>query len=231
MRFRHPAVPWVWCCLLPWALSLVSCSTGRAPTPLPVMPVTGTYHIVRPGETLAAIGRTYSISWQTLAQVNHLTNPHYLEVGQSIWIPSPARDSHDNAAALVIPVRIPAAQPLQWPATGTLSSAFGLRGGRFHSGIDVSAERGTPIVAAASGVIVFSGRGPAGYGNMVMLDHGGGLVTLYAHNERNLVQEGERVQRGQPVGLMGDSGRASGTHVHFEVHQDGKLVDPLRWLQ
>jgi murein DD-endopeptidase MepM/ murein hydrolase activator NlpD len=230
MRLQYSAASRVWWCLLPWALGLVSCSTGRVPIPSRGVPVTGSYHIVQPGETLAAIGRSYRISWQTLAQVNQLTNPHHLEVGQTIWLPLPTSAAHQNAPAHTMPVRFPPLLPLQWPATGTLSSAFGLRGGRFHSGLDVSAERGTPIVAAAAGVVLFSGRGPAGYGNMVMLDHGGGLVTLYAHNERNVVHEGERVQRGQPVGLVGDSGRATGTHVHFEVHQDGKFVDPLRWL-
>jgi murein DD-endopeptidase MepM/ murein hydrolase activator NlpD len=230
MRLRRPAVSRVWWCLLPWAFGLVSCSTGRAPTPTPVTPVNGTYHMVRPGETLAAIGRTYGIGWQTLARANQLPNPHHLEVGQSIWIPRPTDASRHNTSPFAMPARFLPAHPLHWPAAGVLSSAFGRRGGRFHGGIDVSADRGTPIVAAASGVVLFSGRGSEGYGNMVMLAHGLGLVTLYAHNARNLVHEGERVQRGQPIALMGDSGRATGTHVHFEVHQDGKLVDPLRWL-
>jgi len=75
-----------------------------------------------------------------------------------------------------------------------------------------------------------SGRGPDGYGKAVMLDHGNGLMTLYAHNERNVVRQGERVRRGQVVAFMGDTGRASGTHVHFEVFQHGQRVDPLRWL-
>jgi len=187
--------------------------------------------MVRHGETLAAIGRIYGIGWQTLASVNQLTNPHHLEVGQSVWIPLPTGTAYRNASPLAMPARFLPAGPLHWPADGMLSSAFGMRGGRFHGGIDVSAERGTPVVAAASGVVLFSGRGSEGYGNMVMLDHGLGLVTLYAHNARNLVHEGEHVQRGQPIALVGDSGRANGTHVHFEVHHDGKLVDPLRWLQ
>ena len=78
----------------------------------------------------------------------------------------------------------------------------------FHGGIDISGERGTPIVAVDEGVVLFSGRGPNGYGNMVMLDHGNGLTTLYAHNERNVVRQGARVRRGQTVAFMGDTGRA-----------------------
>jgi murein DD-endopeptidase MepM/ murein hydrolase activator NlpD len=106
-----------------------------------------------------------------------------------------------------------------------------MRSGRLHHGIDISGERETPIVAVESGVVMFSGRGPDGYGNVVMLDHGGGLMTVYAHNERNVVRQGERVRRGQTVALMGNSGRATGTHVHFEVHHHGQLVDPLLWLR
>ena len=86
-------------------------------------------------------------------------------------------------------------------------------------------------MAADEGMVSYSGRGPGGYGNIVMVDHSSGLTTLYAHNERNVVRQGERVRRGQTVALMGDTGRASGPHVHFEVHQYGRPVDPLRWLQ
>jgi lipoprotein NlpD len=112
-----------------------------------------------------------------------------------------------------------------------VSSAFGRRGRRFHGGIDISGEPGTPIVAAADGMVTFSGRGPDGYGNVVRLDHSKGLVTFYAHNERNMVRQGERVRRGQTIALMGDTGRTSGTHLHFEVHQHGRPVDPLSWLR
>jgi murein DD-endopeptidase MepM/ murein hydrolase activator NlpD len=186
---------------------------------------------VRPGETLAAIGRSYGVNWQTLAQVNQLGDPHRIEVGQMLWIPSHAGAEPHGVPALAVPSRLAPGSLLQWPSGGVLSSGFGLRGERFHGGIDISGERGTPIVAAADGVVMLSGRGLDGYGNAVMLDHGNGLVTLYAHNERNVVRQGERVRRGQTVALMGDTGRASGTHLHFEVHQHGRLVDPLRWLR
>jgi murein DD-endopeptidase MepM/ murein hydrolase activator NlpD len=186
---------------------------------------------VRPGETLAAIGRLYGVNWQTLAKLNQLVDPHHIEVGQAIWIPTPAGMDRHSVPSLAVPSRFVPVRRLQWPTDGVVSSGFGTRGGRLHGGIDISGERGTPIVAAAEGVVMFSGRGPDGYGNAVMLDHGDGLITLYAHNERNVVRQGERVQRGQTVALMGDTGRASGTHVHFEVHQHGRPVDPLRWLR
>ena len=221
----------VWWLLIPCALGLLSCSTGRAPTPTASKPAVGSHHLVRPGETLAAIGRVYGVHWQTLAQVNQLVDPHRLEVGQAIWIPSRPGTGGGNIPALAVPSRFVPERRLPWPTDGVLSSGFGLRGGRLHGGIDISGAPGTPIVSIEAGVVRFSGRGPGGYGNVVILDHGGGLRTLYAHNERNVVRQGERVRRGQTVALIGDTGRASGTHVHFEVHQHGRPVDPLRWLR
>jgi len=217
--------------LLPCALGLLSCAPGRSSTPVTPRPSAGTYHHVRPGETLAAIGRLYGVTWQTLAKVNELADPHLIEVGQAIWIPSSSQHAYASPPPLAIPSRFVPDHRLQWPAPGILSSGFGQRGGKLHAGVDISGERGTPIVAADAGIVIFSGRGPDGYGNTVLLQHGQGLVTLYAHNERNVVRQGDRVRRGQVIALMGDTGRASGTHLHFEVHQDGRLTDPRRWLQ
>jgi murein DD-endopeptidase MepM/ murein hydrolase activator NlpD len=231
MRRRCLAAARVCWVLVPCALGLLSCSTGRSPTPTAATPAVGTPHLVRPGETLAAIGRLYGVDWQTLAKVNQLIDPHRIEVGQAIWIPAQLGTVRHGVRPLAVPSRFVPDNRIQWPADGLLSSGFGMRSGRFHGGIDISGERGTPIVAADEGVVIFSGRGPDGYGNAVMLDHGDGLMTLYAHNDRNVVRQGERVRRGQIVALMGDTGRASGTHVHFEVHQHGRLVDPLRRLR
>ena len=231
MRRRcHPAARVCWL-LLPCAVGLLSCSTGRSPIPTPPTLAVGTHHLVRPGETLAAIARSYGVNWQTLAQVNQLHDPHRIEAGQAIWIPPLAGREPPRAPSLAVPSRLVPDRLLQWPTGGVLSSGFGRRRGRFHGGIDISGERGTPIAAAADGVVLFSGGGPDGYGKTVILDHGNGLMTLYAHNKRNVVRQGERVRRGQPVALMGDTGRASGTHVHFEVHQHGRPVDPLSWLR
>ena len=231
MRRRNPSVARACWLLLPCALGLFGCTPGRSTTPVMPTPSAGTHHHVRPGETLAAIGRLYGVEWQTLAKANQLVDPHRLEVGQTIWIPSPPRQAYARLPPPVIPSRFVPNRLLQWPVQGLLSSSFGQRGRRLHAGIDISGERGAPIVAADAGIVLFSGRGPNGYGNTVMLRHNHGLVTLYAHNERNVVRQGDRVQRGQVIAFIGDTGRASGTHLHFEVHQDGWLMDPRRWLQ
>ena len=185
---------------------------------------------MRPGETLAVIGRTYGIAWETLAEVNHLADPNRIDVGQSLSIPTGQEGGRNGILPAMRPARFPTERPLRWPVEGVVRSSFGPRGGRFHAGVDIAGPKGTPIVAAADGLVIFSGRGPNGYGNIVMLDHAGGLVTLYAHNDRNVVREGDRVRGGQVVALVGKSGRAWGPHLHFEVHKDGRLADPLMWL-
>jgi murein DD-endopeptidase MepM/ murein hydrolase activator NlpD len=117
------------------------------------------------------------------------------------------------------------------PTQGVISSSFGLRqdpiDGRtkFHDGVDIAAPTGTPVRTAAAGTVIFSGN-VAGYGNMVEVDHGDGLVTRYGHNSVNLVAAGDEVQAGQSIALVGSTGRSTGSHLHFEVRKGGKSIDP-----
>jgi flagellar protein FlgJ len=121
------------------------------------------------------------------------------------------------------------------PVEGVLSSPFGPRidpidgSRRIHKGIDLTAPVGTPIKAAADGRVAFSGTAP-GYGNLVVLEHADGYETRYAHNEDNLVRKGEEVKAGQVVASVGDTGRSTGPHLHFEVRKDGRAIDPSQWL-
>ncbi len=129
------------------------------------------------------------------------------------------------------------AQPNLWPAQGRLTSGFGTRRSptnrrrtEFHSGIDIAAPSGTRIVAAGSGRVIYAGyRG--GYGNKVIISHGYGYTSVYAHNRRNLVSVGDRVEKGEVIAQMGRTGRATGTHVHFEIHVNGTPVNPASVLK
>jgi murein DD-endopeptidase MepM/ murein hydrolase activator NlpD len=127
------------------------------------------------------------------------------------------------------------ALPPTLPVPGRVSSSFGVRAdpfdgqGRFHHGVDIAAPAGTPIHAVAPGRVVFSGVKP-GYGNLIEVDHGGGWVTRYGHNSKNLVNVGDQVDAGRRIGLVGRTGRASGDHLHFEARQDGRAVDPKMFL-
>ncbi len=118
-----------------------------------------------------------------------------------------------------------------WPALGEFTSGYGWRWGRMHRGIDIAAPIGTPIVAAADGVVTYAGWNEGGYGNLVEIQHPDGSVTLYAHNDRILVREGDRVQQGQQVAEMGTTGRSTGPHLHFEIHPPGQEPqNPLAYL-
>lgn len=118
-----------------------------------------------------------------------------------------------------------------WPAKGALTSGYGWRWGRMHKGIDIAAPIGTPIVAAAPGVVVKAGWNSGGYGNLVDIKHADGTLTRYAHNKRILVQAGQQVQQGQQISEMGSTGFSTGPHLHFEVHALGKkAVNPIAYL-
>ncbi len=118
-----------------------------------------------------------------------------------------------------------------WPTKGVLTSGFGMRWGRMHKGIDIAAPVGTPVMAAASGVVVYARWNSGGYGNLVDIQHPDGSLTRYAHNHRILVREGEQVEQGQQISLMGSTGFSTGPHCHFEVHPPGKgAVNPIAYL-
>ncbi len=122
-------------------------------------------------------------------------------------------------------------QALVMPVAGEISSPFGMRWhpilnrNQLHQGMDLAAPEGTPVMSAADGRVVFSGW-REGYGNLVEIDHGGGLITRYGHNQENLVAAGDSVNRGQVVAQVGSTGLATGPHLHFETRQFGRPVDP-----
>lgn len=122
-----------------------------------------------------------------------------------------------------------------WPCSGPITSYYGwrthpiFRTKRYHSGMDIAVDTGTPIHAAASGTVIYSGW-MGGYGYCVMISHGGGLVSLYGHNSSLAVGEGQRVSQGQVIAYAGSTGYSTGPHCHFEVRVHGEVTDPLNYL-
>jgi hypothetical protein len=148
-----------------------------------------------------------------------------LAQAQAYRAPAPA----PPAAGLHIPPVL-AAGGWVLPTRGQCSSGFGPRSGGFHEGQDIAAPIGTPILAAASGTVIDSG--PAtGFGLWVRIQHPGGVVTVYGHNNVNLVQKGQMVLAGQPIAEVGDRGESTGPHLHFQIEVNGKPVDPLGFYQ
>jgi murein DD-endopeptidase MepM/ murein hydrolase activator NlpD len=123
----------------------------------------------------------------------------------------------------------PSAAGFIWPVNGPVVSGFGMRWGRMHEGIDIAASLGTPIHAAASGTVIHAGW-LGGYGNLVVVDHGDGLATAYAHASTILVAVGQQVSQGDTLSLVGSTGNSTGPHLHFEVRVNGSAVDPLLYL-
>ena len=122
--------------------------------------------------------------------------------------------------------------PSIWPASGDISSNYGLRWGGtdFHPGIDIANDVGTPIVATADGIVTTAGWNSGGYGNMVDIDHGNGIMTRYGHTSQVVVSAGQQVRRGQVIAYMGNTGFSTGPHLHYEVRINGQAVNPARYL-
>ncbi|CCO08413.1 peptidoglycan DD-metalloendopeptidase family protein [Desulforamulus hydrothermalis] len=183
------------------------------------------YHLVAGGETLSHIAGQYGISLDELVKANHLANPHLIRQGDRLIIPV----SGQPATALAGQAGKIQLGGWAWPVAGEITSSFGIRGDRPHEGIDIGAGAGATITAPERGRVVWAG--PRGtYGLTVILDHGGGIRSLYAHCAKLLVQEGQTVERRQPIAEVGSTGRSTGPHLHMEILRQGIPLDPLMFL-
>jgi murein DD-endopeptidase MepM/ murein hydrolase activator NlpD len=171
----------------------------------------------------------------TLATVEQTKEQYLSEVdglrAQSAALAGQIQAAQASAAPITFPTggSTPSAGGFIWPVQGTLTSPYGPRWGRIHEGIDIAAPTGTPLVAAAAGRVILSGWS-GGYGYLVVLDHGNGIATAYAHNSSLVAGVGQDVVQGQLIAYVGNTGNSFGSHVHFEVRISGSPVDPLGYL-
>jgi lipoprotein NlpD len=217
--------------------------------------VDGTYR-VQPGDTLSSISRETGISVDRLAALNNISNPSMIRVGQRLRLSNDAfvptsdvasaaptsmaqsrmgDESGSQASAAPAPARAdpgnvtPAADAskiaMVWPAKGEIIQKFTPE----TKGIDIAGTLGEPVVAAASGNVVFAGNAVRGFGNLVIVDHGDGFITAYAHNEKLMVKKGDAVNKSQQIATLGQSATSS-PRLHFEVRRNGTPVNPLRYL-
>jgi LysM repeat protein len=180
----------------------------------------GVYHPLRRGQTLYSLSRVYGVSPATLARVNGIKDPTRIPAGRRLFVPGATR---------ILDLPSPAGPLLSWPIQGRVTSPFQSGGRLSHEGIDIDGVMGQEVRAAAAGKVVFAGT-QQGYGEMIVIDHGGGLSTLYAHTSRFLVDVDDVVEAGDSVAEVGRSGNARGAHLHFEVRRDGRPVNPLPLL-
>lgn len=191
-------------------------------------------HRVAAGETLFHIAHAYDVPVEELAKANHIADPRSLTLGQELVIPrAPPPPAAPRRAKVPHPAPAAVGRPggvLDWPLRGVLYARFGRKGDDPHEGIDLAAPSGTPVKAAAAGTVLYAGE-QEGYGLIAIVQHENGLLTLYAHNRDLRVKTGQNVRPGQVIATVGESGRTSGPHLHFEVRKQGQPVDPLLFLK
>ena len=198
----------------------------------------GIYHVVEKHQTLYRICKSYGVGLKEVASLNGIADPGRIRTGQRIFIPG---------AKKVLKVEVYIEDVVEelghqekvaykkmnfiWPVEGRLGNGFDETEGRRHTGIDISSPAGTAIKASGSGKVIYSGNTIRGYGNLIILCHSEEFVTIYGHNEVNLAEEGEWIEKGQVIGKVGQTGRATGPHLHFEIRKNHKAVDPLLFLK
>ena len=185
-------------------------------------------------ELAGAAGDLSATKDKKLVDLSTLTAAEQAEVGEIDALQAAsneigARIRAAQAGRASGPTTTPSAAGLIWPVSGPVTSPFGWRWGRMHQGIDIGVPEGTPIHAAAAGTVIYCGW-EEGYGNFVVIDHGGNLATAYGHQSAIAVACGQQVAQGQVIGYAGCTGHCTGPHVHFEVRIDGNPVDPMGYL-
>ena len=197
-----------------------------------ILPVDGAYHTVASGDTLESIAKKYQVETEAITsfEENGLTEPYELTVGQRLIVPGGIKPYTPRAviatASSAPSSAVKGSGVISWPMSGYISQGYWAG----HLAIDIAASAGTPIYAADAGYVVAAGWSTVGYGNMVIIDHGNGYRTLYAHMTSYWVQVGQSVAKGQQIGTCGSTGNSTGPHLHFEVIVNGVQRNPLVYL-
>lgn len=216
-----------------WANKLTSRSYIRPGDKLTIPPIDGVIHKVQKNDTVAKIAKKYSAKAQDVIAWNKLGGSAVLSVGETLVVPGGKVPVVRRARSYVYtggrPPGVAASPggPMLWPTLSRrITQYFGWR----HTGLDLGAPSGTAIYAADDGVVESSGW-MRGYGNQVLINHGNGIKTRYAHNSRNYVVVGERVTKGDTIAAMGSTGWSTGPHLHFEIIHHGRFRNPLEYIR
>jgi murein DD-endopeptidase MepM/ murein hydrolase activator NlpD len=198
----------------------------RIDTVLKIPNMNGVYYTVRKGDSLSSITTRYRVDMNKLVDVNELDSS-VIYVGQKLFIPGAALSDWERAEAL--------GTLFKYPARGRLTSRMGFRIDPFtkrrayHAGIDIANRIGTPVHASQSGKVTFASY-KGSYGKTVILSHQQGYSTVYGHVDKILVKKGQVVRQGDKIGTVGNTGRSTGPHLHFEIRRHRKIIDPLKLL-
>lgn len=220
-----------------WANKLAVTSYIRPGQELIIPPLDGVLHTVKKGDTVEKLAKTYQSEARDILAWNRIGEDGALTVGETLVVPggkqpAPPVRRVSSPSTLFTGVRpadgtSPGTGRLFWPvAARRFTQYFGWR----HTGVDIAGPTGTAIYAAADGVVEFSGWG-RGYGQHIVIDHGNGMKTRYAHNSKNYVSKGNTVARGATIAAVGSTGRSTGPHLHFEVIMSGRFRNPLEFIR
>ena len=193
------------------------------------------YYQVKKGDTLYSIAWLYGLDYRQLAQANHLSTHYQIWPGQRLIlkqqvssVPRIAREKSSNFLQHTFTYQRGAVSRWQWPAKGHIIQGFkpGYAG---NAGIDLAGKYGESVKSMAAGVVVYSGDGVRGYGNLIIIKHSDDYLSAYAFNKKNLVRVGDRVRQGQQVATMGKNNEGKAV-LHFEIRHDGEPMNPMRYL-
>lgn len=221
-----------------WANDLTKKSTIKPGQTLIILPDNGLLHKVEKGETIYSIAKKFDAEPQAILDFPYNTfvndETYTLAVGEEIFIPHGTPPNEAPAPSNLATRRqtpdagvVSASGQFAWPTVGQITQGFSW----YHTGIDIANRAAPDVVAADSGTVVATVVSGVGYGIHVIIDHGNGYQTLYAHLSQMYVTNGQTVHRGDPLGKMGSTGRSTGTHLHFEVRTAGQFQNPLNYLK
>lgn len=223
-----------------WQNDLASKDSIKVGEKLEILPVTGVAHKVNKGDTVYSIAKKYDVDPQVIVNYpfNTFVNDETFElaVGQSIIVPDGVKPDTSTGTAIAVSRprqltpnagTVVASGQFAWPTQGVITQYYSW----YHPGVDIANRAAPNVLAADSGTVITSGWSNVGYGNHVIIDHGNGYRTLYAHMQKLYVVAGQTVNRGDALGQMGSTGRSTGTHLHFEVRLNGAHLNPLSVLK
>jgi LysM repeat protein len=217
-----------------WANGLSSRDVIQVGDHITILPTTGVLHTVKSGDTVSGLSKAYDADAADIISYNNLGDDARLAIGQKVIIPDGALSTRVTAPSISSPGSRVADGPtpppteaksagLIWPTTTRHVSQY-FRWG--HTGVDIDNRSRPPVYAAASGTVEFAGR-LGGYGNLIIINHGNGLSTYYAHLDNFYISKGQSISQGAAIGKMGSTGRSTGPHLHFEVRKHGRPINPL----
>lgn len=229
-----------------WANDMTARSIIRPGQELTILPTTGVLHTVARGQTLGWIANKYDSTVDEILDFNDIAGAHLLQIGDQLVIPGGKQVVAPRPAPAPTPTRLatvqnvftpPAEAPsgvtaaageLVWPTDQHLINQYYKWN---HPGLDINGRLTNKVYAIDDGTVVFSGWNSGGYGYMILIDHGNGMKSRYAHESQLFVEAGDQVTKGQAIGMVGSTGRSTGPHVHFELYVSGSRVNPLNYYK